>query len=71
VAPLTGGPSVGVTPPHGTLTSSATPSATPVEGGTGALVHFATDIFGTTLEVDGAGLMVNYPGLAQRIEIIH
>jgi uncharacterized protein len=43
----------------------------PVEGGTGALVHFATSGFSTTLEVDGAGLIVNYPGLARRIEPIN
>jgi uncharacterized protein len=40
----------------------------PVEAGTGALVHFATEGFRTTLEVDGDGLMVNYPGLARRID---
>ena len=42
----------------------------PVEGETGALVRFATDGFSTTLQVDGNGLMVNYPGLARLIEII-
>ena len=42
----------------------------PVEGEAGALVHFATDGFSTTLQVDGNGLMVNYPGLARLIEII-
>ena len=41
-----------------------------VEGETGALVHFATDGFSTTLQVDGNGLVVNYPGLARLIEII-
>jgi hypothetical protein len=33
-------------------------------------VHFATEDFRTTLEVDGDGLLVNYPGLARRIETI-
>jgi hypothetical protein len=42
----------------------------PVEGETGALVRFATDGFSTTLQVDGNGLMVNYPGLARLTEII-
>ncbi|MGH8978931.1 MAG: putative glycolipid-binding domain-containing protein [Acidimicrobiia bacterium] len=42
----------------------------PVEGGTGALVHFATEGFSTTLEVDGDSLVVNYPGLARRTETI-
>ena len=42
----------------------------PVEGESGALVHFATDGFSTTLQVDGNGLMVNYPGLARLIEIV-
>jgi hypothetical protein len=42
----------------------------PVEGEAGALVHFATDGFRTTLQVDGDGLMVNYPGLARLIERI-
>jgi uncharacterized protein len=42
----------------------------PVEGRTGALVHFSTKGFRTTLEVDGDGLVVNYPGLARMVERI-
>ena len=36
----------------------------PVDGEAGALGYDATDSFRTTLQVDGNGLMVNYPGLA-------
>lgn len=33
----------------------------------GALVHFASEGFATTIEVDGDGLAVTYPGLAYRL----
>ena len=39
----------------------------PVDEG-GALVHFSSTGFRTTIEVDADGLVVNYPGLGRRIE---
>jgi hypothetical protein len=42
----------------------------PVQGEVGALAHYATDSFHTMLEVDGNGLMVNYPGLARLIDTV-
>jgi hypothetical protein len=43
-------------------------AADAVEEGGGALVHFESEGFSTTLEVDGDGLVLNYPGLARRVE---
>jgi hypothetical protein len=41
-----------------------------VSDGHGALVSFASDGFSTSLEVDANGLVVNYPGLARRLEAL-
>ena len=38
--------------------------------GGGALVHFASEGFATTIEVDGDGLAVTYPGLAYRLHVV-
>ena len=39
----------------------------PIDEG-GALVVYASEDFRTTIEVDADGLVVNYPGLARRVE---
>lgn len=43
-------------------------SADPVVGEGGALVGYASERFRTTIQVDGGGLVVNYPGLGRRVE---
>lgn len=42
----------------------------PVNVNGGALVGFASERFSTTLETDGDGLIINYPGLARRVEAL-
>jgi hypothetical protein len=44
-------------------------AAEPVESEGGALIHYASERFSTTLEVDATGLVVTYPGLGRRIEL--